>query len=269
MMKRLSPFILWIFLVVGCASSGTPAPGDSAVNSGMKGDSFEKGIEYAKQGIEAREDGEEEAAREAFIKAGRQFDQADEEIRSLMNTTTTTLKKIISMSGFEYAPKKSFELLVIYLEMQNAYMDRDNQTLYDLEVEFKAAYEEVRQTTVEEKQKRLEELGQEVTEKSADIQKQAQEDIFEVYTTIYVVKKGDTLPSIAARHEIYNDSYMWPLVYKANRDQIKDPKIIYVGQDLKIPRDITMEEIIEARREAGAPEPEKIPKEAYIPRRKK
>ena len=58
-------------------------------------------------------------------------------------------------------------------------------------------------------------------------------------------------------------------IYKANRDQIKDPKVVYVGQDLKIPRDITVEEIIEARREAGAPEPEKIPKEAYVPRRKK
>ena len=268
-MKRVSPFILSVFLFLGCASSGTPAPGDFAVESGMKADSFEKGIEYVKQGIEAREKGKEETARQAFIKAGRQFDEVDDEIRSLMNTTTSTLKKIINMSGFEYAPKKSFELLVIYLEMQNAYMVRDTQALYDLEVDFRAAYEVVRQTTVEEKQKRLEELGQEVTEKSADIQKQAQEDIFEIYTTIYVVKKGDTLPSIAARHEIYNDSYMWPLVYKANRDQIKDPKIIYVGQDLKIPREITMEEIIEARREAGAPEPEKIPKEAYIPRRKK
>jgi len=268
-MKRVSPFILLVVLFFGCASSGTPGPSDTAVENELKGDSFEKGIEYVKQGIEAREEGEKEAARKAFVKAGRQFDEADDEIRSLMNTTTSTLKKIISMSGFEYAPKKSFELLVLYLEMQNAYMDRDTQALYNLEVEFKAAYEEVRQTTVEEKQKRLEELGQEVSEKSADIQKQAQEDIFEVYTTIYVVKKGDTLPSIAARHEIYNDSYMWPLVYKANRDQIKDPKIIYVGQDLKIPREITMEEIIEARREAGAPEPEKIPKEAYIPRRKK
>jgi len=268
-MKRVSPFILLVFLLLGCASSGSPAPGDSAVESGMKGDSLEKGIKYVKQGIEAREEGEEEAARQAFIKAGQQFDEADDEIRLLMNRTTVTLKRIISISGFEYAPKKSFELLVIYLEMQNAYMDRDTRALYDLEVEFKATYEEVRQTTVEEKQKRLEELGQEVTEKSADIQKQAQEDIFEIYTTIYVVKKGDSLPSIAARHEIYNDSYMWPLVYKANRDQIKDPKIIYVGQDLKIPREITMDEIIEARREAGASEPEKIPKEAYIPKRKK
>jgi len=62
---------------------------------------------------------------------------------------------------------------------------------------------------------------------------------------------------------------MWPLIYKANRDQIKDPKVLYTGQDLKIPREMTIEEVIEARRESGAPEPEKIPKDAYIPKGKK
>jgi hypothetical protein len=62
---------------------------------------------------------------------------------------------------------------------------------------------------------------------------------------------------------------MWPLIYKANRDQIKDPKDLYAGQDLKIPREMTTDEIVEARREAGAPEPEKIPKDAYTPKGKK
>lgn len=267
-MKRISPFILLVFLFLGCASSGSQIPRDAAESS-MKGDSFEKGLELVKQGIDAREEGDEETARRAFIKAGRHFDEADDEIRSVMYATITKIKKIISMTGFEYAPKESFELLVIYLEMQNAYMDRNTQVLLGLDAEFNAMYQDAQQKTVEEKQKRLEELGREVTEKSEEIQKQAQEDIFEVYPTIYVVKKGDSLPSIAARHEIYNDSYMWPIVYKANRDQIKDPKIIYVGQDLKIPREITMEEIIEARREAGAPKPENIPKEAFIPKRKK
>ena len=49
--------------------------------------------------------------------------------------------------------------------------------------------------------------------------------------------------------------------------EMKDPMVIYVGQDLKIPRDITVDEIIEARREAGAPEPEKIPSGAYVPKK--
>lgn len=267
-MKRILSFILVTLLFLGCASSGEQIKSDAAVD-GKQNDSFENGLELVKQGIEAREQGDEKTARRAFIEAGRHFDEADEESRTVMYNTITKLKKIISMAGFEYAPKESFELLAIYLEMQNAYMDRNAKVLLGLDAEFNSMYQDAQQKTVEEKQKRLEELGQEVTEKSEEIQKQAQEDIFEVYPTIYVVKKGDSLPSIAARHEIYNDSYMWPLVYKANRDQIKDPKIIYVGQDLKIPREMTMEEIIEARREAGAPAPEKIPKDAYIPKRKK
>jgi nucleoid-associated protein YgaU len=268
-MKRISPFILLVLLFLGCASTGTQSLNDADIKSATAGDSSEKGIESKQKGIQARDAGDDEIAKAAFIKASKHFDEENKEVRILMKTSAFKLRKIISMSGFEYAPKKSFDLLVIYLEMQNAYIDREMSTLRDLEVQFNAAYQEVQQATVMEKQKHLEELGQEVEEKSDEIQKQAEEDIFEIYPTIYVVKKGDTLPSIAARHEIYNDSYMWPLVYKANRDQIKDPKIIYVGQDLKIPREMTIEEIIEARREAGAPEPEKIPKEAFIPRRKK
>ncbi|MBN2297358.1 MAG: LysM peptidoglycan-binding domain-containing protein [Deltaproteobacteria bacterium] len=268
-MKRIYLCILPVFFFIGCAANTASKPVDAAMDRGVQEESFEKGIEYVKQGLDARQDGDTETARQAFIKACRHFDEEDAFCRTIMYDATAKLKKNITMSGFEYAPKKSFELLVVYLEMQNAYIDRDIESLRNSEVLFNATYQEVQQATVTEKQKRLEELGQEVTQKSEEIQKQAQEDIFEVYPTIYVVKKGDTLPSIAARHEIYNDSFMWPLVYKANRDQIKDPKTIYVGQDLKIPREMTMEEMIEARREAGAPEPEKIPKEANIPKRKK
>jgi nucleoid-associated protein YgaU len=136
-------------------------------------------------------------------------------------------------------------------------------------VTFKTTYQDVQQKTAEEKQKHLEELGTEITQKREEIQKSSEPALLEAYPAIYVVKKGDTLPSIAARHEIFNDSFMWPLIYKANRDQIKDPKVLYAGQDLKVPRDMTTEEIIEARREAGAPEPEKIPKDAYVPKGKK
>jgi nucleoid-associated protein YgaU len=42
--------------------------------------------------------------------------------------------------------------------------------------------------------------------------------------TSYTVRRGETLPQIAARNEIYNDASLWPLIYRANRDQIRDPK---------------------------------------------
>ena len=268
-MKRIYLFILPVIFLFGCAADTASKPVDAAMNRGVQDTSFEEGLEYFQQGLDARQQGDSETARQAFGRACRHFIEVDAPCRSIMQDATEKLKKTITISGFEYAPRKSFELLVVYLEMQNAYIERDVETLRDMAVLIDAAYQEVQQATVTEKQNRLEALGQEVTQKSEEIQKQGQEDIFEVYPTIYVVKKGDTLPGIAARHEIYNDSFMWPLIYKANRDQIKDPKTIYVGQDLKIPREMTMEEIIEARREAGAPEPEKIPKEANIPRRKK
>jgi nucleoid-associated protein YgaU len=52
----------------------------------------------------------------------------------------------------------------------------------------------------------------------------------------YTVRRGETLPQIAGRTEIYNDTSLWPLIYRANRDQIRDPKRLWPGQVLTIPR---------------------------------
>ncbi len=67
----------------------------------------------------------------------------------------------------------------------------------------------------------------------------------------YTVRRGETLPQIAARNEIYNDSSLWPLIYRANRDQIRDPKQLWPGQVLKIPRHFSKDQAIEAKRYSG------------------
>lgn len=64
------------------------------------------------------------------------------------------------------------------------------------------------------------------------------------------VQPGENLATIAARAEVYNDPLLWPLIYKANRDQIKDPKEIFLGQIFVIPRDKTRDEEGAARQEA-------------------
>ena len=53
------------------------------------------------------------------------------------------------------------------------------------------------------------------------------------YTVQYNPKNRDCLWLIAERE--YKDARMWPLIYMANRDQIKDPDLIFPGQKLKIP----------------------------------
>ncbi len=64
------------------------------------------------------------------------------------------------------------------------------------------------------------------------------------------VLPNETLSDIAARKEVYSDDLLWPLIYKANRDQIKDPKEIFSGQILVVPRDKSEEEQVAAREEA-------------------
>lgn len=64
----------------------------------------------------------------------------------------------------------------------------------------------------------------------------------------HTAKRGETLPLIAAHPEVYNDPALWPLLYRANRDQIKDPRHIWPGQVLRIPRNLSREDLAEARR---------------------
>jgi nucleoid-associated protein YgaU len=50
---------------------------------------------------------------------------------------------------------------------------------------------------------------------------------------IYVVQQGDSLSQIAKN--LYGDASRWRKIYEANKDQIKDPKILRPGQELHIP----------------------------------
>jgi nucleoid-associated protein YgaU len=47
------------------------------------------------------------------------------------------------------------------------------------------------------------------------------------------VRVGETLATIAAT--TLGDAALWPALYRANRDQIRDPAKLYPGQKLEIP----------------------------------
>jgi nucleoid-associated protein YgaU len=56
------------------------------------------------------------------------------------------------------------------------------------------------------------------------------------YPESYTVVRGDCLWNIAKKDYIYNDPFQWPRIYEANKDQIKDPDLIYPQQVFKIIR---------------------------------
>ncbi len=61
------------------------------------------------------------------------------------------------------------------------------------------------------------------------------------YEDEYTIVKGDWLSKIAQYSFIYGDVSKWPVIYRANRDQIKDPNFIYPNQVIKIPRGLPYE----------------------------
>ncbi|MBI3571782.1 MAG: LysM peptidoglycan-binding domain-containing protein [Gammaproteobacteria bacterium] len=52
----------------------------------------------------------------------------------------------------------------------------------------------------------------------------------------YNVVRGDHLWGISGKSAIYGNPYQWPLIFKANRDKIKDADLIHPGQVFAINR---------------------------------
>lgn len=106
------------------------------------------------------------------------------------------------------------------------------------------AEEEARLKAEEEARLKAEELARHKAEEAA--RKVAETRML----TEYRVGGNDTLASISAMAGVYGDPLLWPLLYQANRDQIKDPRQIYIGQILKIPRGLLAGDFETARQKA-------------------
>lgn len=74
----------------------------------------------------------------------------------------------------------------------------------------------------------------------------------------HVVQRGTTLWDISALSTVYEDPLLWPLLYRANRDQVNDPDLLYPDQRLIVPRDYSQEEAEVAARRARTRGPWKL-----------
>jgi len=66
---------------------------------------------------------------------------------------------------------------------------------------------------------------------------------------MYVVLRGDYLWKISGKPQIYDDPWKWMRIYSANRDEIRDPDLIFPDQRLVIPRTIGRDEHLVAKGE--------------------
>ena len=83
---------------------------------------------------------------------------------------------------------------------------------------------------------RKQELDKQLAEEAARIAEEraaAAQAAAEAKKRTYVVKPGDSLSKIAK--EQLGNAARWPEIFELNRDQIKDPNLIHVGQELHLP----------------------------------
>ncbi len=66
----------------------------------------------------------------------------------------------------------------------------------------------------------------------------------------YNVVRGDHLWGISSKSTIYGNPYQWPLIFKANRDKIKDADLIHPGQVFTINRNASQGDVDAAVRHA-------------------
>jgi nucleoid-associated protein YgaU len=66
----------------------------------------------------------------------------------------------------------------------------------------------------------------------------------EALPTEWTVKNGESLSRISGYEEIYSDPVKWPRIYRANRDKIEDPNLIFPGWLLRIPRGLPTSHVV-------------------------
>ena len=81
--------------------------------------------------------------------------------------------------------------------------------------------------------------------KFAALKSKVPDNIFDKYTVV----KGDYLWKIAKKDDIYGNAYQWIRIYTVNKDQIKDPDLIYPDQIFNIARGVGRNEHLVAKGE--------------------
>lgn len=161
----------------------------------------------------------------------RERDSLQSEITSLRNTNIQSfdecMDELYSMVGATRADVENFRRMVSELNgqiMRKEGPKADRQKMLDsLRAMRVSALPEFFDRVHNQMQRALDAWQEEPQEKS------------------YTVVRGDHLWGIARKKEHYGNPFAWPKIYQANRDQIKNPDLIYPKQTFKIPN-LTEEE---------------------------
>jgi nucleoid-associated protein YgaU len=160
-------------------------------------------------------------------------------ISLVMTLSTGVLAADVSKGQFyteEEYQKLSGDEREAYCASLAGEMDKQKDMLSDYQGQLEAE-----QKAVADLKAKIAKVDAELNPMKAEATKLQKEiDYYKSLPTSWTVKYGDCLYKISGYEEIYADGTKWPRIYRANRDKIEDPNLIYVDQVLTIPRGLPM-----------------------------
>jgi nucleoid-associated protein YgaU len=146
--------------------------------------------------------------------------------------------RTVDVSNGEYYDAEEFAKLS--KEQRDAYCAQLDQELARLDSEASAANNKASSVSSELSgvQSDVRNLQNRYDQAKGDVDEvQEQIDYFEGLPKQHTVVDGEFLYKISGYEKIYADPLKWPRIYRANKDRINDPNLIYPGWVLSIPRD--------------------------------
>ncbi len=116
-------------------------------------------------------------------------------------------------------------------ELKNRRFDRSEETVDEAETIIAAVKNSIERAAKEIAVESKADEETAVTEEKVFEEKPAEEE--KIYVVQWRKKDTDCLWRISLA--VYNDASLWPAIYIANKEQIKDPDLIFPGQKFKIP----------------------------------
>lgn len=146
--------------------------------------------------------------------------------------------RTVDVSNGEYYSEEEF--MKLSTEQRDAYCAQLDGELARLDTEAQGTTGQVAtaQRELSGVQSEIRDLQSRYDSAKADLDGvQEQVDWFEGLPKSHTVVDGEFLQKISEYETIYADPLKWPRIYRANKDQIEDPNLIYPGWVLTIPRD--------------------------------
>lgn len=171
-------------------------------------------------------------SREAHANAVSSKNMANRGAEEIYEMALAVLNSANQAGAYTYAEAQMLDAERTLEEAKRAYEAGDYVTAKQLA---QAALEKAQQAEAIAKQVGMQKKDEQVRRIAGEIADPGATRM--PYPTNHVVIKGESLWWIAEYKQIYDDPFQWPVIYRANRDKIRDPDLIYPDQNFVIPRE--------------------------------